>query len=528
MPQVESDLGKSARATAWLSHGLERLIDRIGRGATRVANAPYDFDLVIVGSGYGGAVARSELAGRTIDGRPLRICLLERGREYLPGSFPSRFSELAGHVRFSGSEAVKPRGVREGLFDVRVGEDLCALLGNGLGGGSLINAGVMAWPHASVFGEPRWPEAIRIDDTLHASAEAMRQRLDARAAPTQLDKFAAMGVLGAGKNFSAALITVADSDGDNAQGVAMRHCLACGDCMTGCNHQAKSSLDVTLLVEGRRHGAEIVTGATVLHVLRRFGGWQILVVPTDAALRSRHGPPLEIMSSRVILAAGAYGSSEILLRSREAGLSLSSKLGHQFSANGDTVAAVFESKVTCNAVADEGKPYDQRGTGPTITGVIDLRSGDPDNDVVIQDLGVPGPLRRVFEEVFTTADSIHALARSDCATYPVSGGRRDPNAVDRDTIAKSLLLALIGRDGACGRLELFGGTDSAHGDSAVTVRWPELRDDVRLAKHQATLAKLTLPRERGGPALGGRVLPNPLWRLLPESVEGMLGALRVA
>src|SRR6185436_8977330 len=114
-----------------------------------------------VGSGYGGAVAAAKLAGRTDNGREIRLCVLERGNEYLPGMFPSRLADLAGHVRFSTPNSVRPGGVREGLFDVRVGPDVCALVANGLGGGSLINAGVMAEPSDGVFDDDRWPPELR-------------------------------------------------------------------------------------------------------------------------------------------------------------------------------------------------------------------------------------------------------------------------------------------------------------------------------------------------------------------------------
>ena len=138
------------RATRWLSQGFETLVASLEGDPDRTT-ASIDFDVVIVGTGYGGSVAAAELA-KTRGNR--RVCVLERGREHLPGSFPSRMAELAGHVRFSTQGSRHPRGRREGLFDVRVGEDLCALVANGVGGGSLINAGVMALPDAGCLRLP--------------------------------------------------------------------------------------------------------------------------------------------------------------------------------------------------------------------------------------------------------------------------------------------------------------------------------------------------------------------------------------
>src|SRR4029434_5573268 len=108
------------------------------------------------------ARAPARLAGETeAGGREVRVCVLERGREYLPGMFPPSLSDLAGHVRFSTDGSSCARGEREGLFDVRVGADVSAVVANGLGGGSLINAGVMAEPGDDVFDRPEWPLAIR-------------------------------------------------------------------------------------------------------------------------------------------------------------------------------------------------------------------------------------------------------------------------------------------------------------------------------------------------------------------------------
>lgn len=141
---VEENGGK--RAAAWLSEGVETLF------ATLDEQVPViDFDVLIVGSGYGGAVAAAGLAGSRDKGKLVKVGVLERGKEYLPGSFPGHLRDLAGHVRFNTPNGAVPVGNREGLFDVRVGPDVSALVANGLGGGSLINAGVMVAPRGAAL-----------------------------------------------------------------------------------------------------------------------------------------------------------------------------------------------------------------------------------------------------------------------------------------------------------------------------------------------------------------------------------------
>src|SRR2546423_15637754 len=113
--------GTPARRRAWLSHGLEALVAEKqwidSDGPRRPEDQPFDFDVVIVGSGYGGSVAAAELSGYTdAKGKALRICVLERGNEYLQGMFPSMDAELAGWVRFATPQADHQRGLSDGLF----------------------------------------------------------------------------------------------------------------------------------------------------------------------------------------------------------------------------------------------------------------------------------------------------------------------------------------------------------------------------------------------------------------------------
>ena len=105
------------------------------------------YDVVVVGSGYGGGVAASRLAraGRS-------VAVLERGREIPTGEFPSRFPDLRGDMQVRGSRL--RIGPSTGLFDVRFGADMHVLVGCGVGGGSLINAGVALTPDPRVFADP--------------------------------------------------------------------------------------------------------------------------------------------------------------------------------------------------------------------------------------------------------------------------------------------------------------------------------------------------------------------------------------
>src|SRR5947208_4543612 len=104
----------------WLSNGVEALVCGPDQAAT--------FDVLVVGSGYGGAVAalRFAKAGYSVG-------VLERGEEYVPGEFPNDLSNLAKHVRLERSDRPGITGRREGLFDIRLHGNVTTLVGNALG-----------------------------------------------------------------------------------------------------------------------------------------------------------------------------------------------------------------------------------------------------------------------------------------------------------------------------------------------------------------------------------------------------------
>lgn len=518
---IETDGG---RATAWLSEGLESLIRELASRPTAAVH-DFDFDVIIVGSGYGGAVALSRLAGYANQETPLRICLLERGKEYLAGTFPRGFADLAGHVRFDGSASPRSKGVPGGLFDVKSGPDVHALVASGLGGGSLINAGVMAWPVDAVFANPVWPDELRRDYVhLQHLAQSLKRELGTTSAPTDLPKVKVMRGLGGTQGADILDITVVRDAGMNAQGVQMQSCIGCGDCFTGCNHRAKSSLDVTLLVSGRRHpGVRIYTGANVLRLeAMPDSGWQLEVVHTDDKKRRREGASLTLRSHIVILAAGTFGSTEILMRSAKAGMLLSKALGERFSSNGDSLAEIYDSRLEVRSVADERVPPKDRGVGPTITTVVDRRKGNLATDFVVQDISVPAAMRRAFEEISVTANALQLLGEPDQKVHSSHAPPRDPNAVDAEITKRSLLVAMIGHDEASGKLVMNKSKSGGpHEDGKLWVSWPGLRDDPRFADRQRYLEQLANPIGIGS-GIGGRVLANPIWRALPEKVTGIL------
>lgn len=492
--------------TAWISQGFERLVDRV-----RKTPAALHFDVLVVGSGYGGAIAAATMAGRTKGGAPIKVGVLERGKEYLPGAFPTGLAELPRHIR-------RDRN-KEGLVDVRIGPEVVTVVANGVGGGSLINAGVMEVPDESVF-HTRWPDDLkdlttwrqyydRAGELLGGTANGVPNSISKHpdGIPQKHKSFRSIASTG----FREAAITVAMTDTVSSGNVRLNKCVRCGDCATGCNFGAKNSLDVNLLVTALRNEAEIFSGATVLSVKPDGGNWIVDCVYTDAALRARDGDVLQVRAGKVVLAAGTLGSFEILKRSQAKGLSLSVHFGNHCSTNGDMLVTDYATSNPVNTVSDEAVQPSKRAIGPTITGVLDLRKTA---GVLIEELSVPAGLRLAFTEIFATLNTLHGLDRFDWSTHTRGFPDDDAYVAPTGRIEHSAVYAVMADDGAAGRMELDE-TASDSDDGTARMRWDDLPSLPIFDTEVEALARLAKNT-------GGRVIANPVWKLLPASLNWLL------
>jgi cholesterol oxidase len=496
------------------------------------------FDLVIVGSGYGGAMAASVLAGCVdLEGKPFRICVLERGLEYDRTDFPASIADLPGHVRWNGGNKDDNARQREGLFDIRIGADVSTVLANGLGGGSLINAGVMIEPSQDVLDDASaWPAALRAEGGPKAWYSKAVKLLGVEplanspvGEPPAVDFLRTLGRANGTEYLPPALsISMKDKEGEAAP--ARNGCVQCGDCTTGCRQGAKRSLDVTVLDTVRRRGVRLVTGATVLSIRKPGGGtagWTLEVVHTDARLRERQIAPLQLQTQRVILSAGTYGSTEILMRSRSPTLRFSNALGSRFSTNGDSIAVAWDLSSPVTPVGPEpgtvqSKPVDSRAgkhsarvPGPTISGTLDFRTASGRKaGILLQTFAIPAALRRLYAEITLTTSLIDAMSRVEWGVHTPDD--KDPCAIEPGQIERSMAFGMMGDDGAEGRMELL---EDHRGDGAIAVRWPTLRDHELFERQIETLQSVLA--QGGHP--NARVLAQPLWRPVPPAVAGLIG-----
>ncbi len=468
---------EAERLRSWLSRGVEEmLVELLENREKPKPSDPFDCDVLVVGSGYGGAVAAARFAGSRRGDAQAVIWLLERGSEYRTGTFPSRFAELPGHVRFGMQDGKAPRGRDEGLFDVRIGKDVSALVGNGLGGGSLINAGVMEEPLDTVFvPEKGWPKDLTYA-SLQGGYKKVREMLKPQPVPAGWEppKLRVLRALADdGDEFKRCDVAVHFGPGPapSHAGVAMQPCTHCGDCVTGCNQGAKGSLDTNYLAWARARGVQLFCGGAV-HWLRldEGGGWSVHWDYTERSLRHPEAPPA-IRARHVVLAAGALGSTEILLRSKDKGLALSAQLGKHFSANGDYLMAGVGHATAVHASANEACDAGERGhrgVGPTISGLIQPTKERP---FAIEEFAVPAALRSVLGELVGTLDWFTPSPRS------VAGSRGHPDSfvVDDDAVEHISLFGLMGDDGADGVLSLPAPPEHHAVEGTVRIDWKNAR-----------------------------------------------------
>jgi choline dehydrogenase-like flavoprotein len=366
---------------------------RAGASGTRKARAEL-FDAVVIGTGFGGAVAACRLAqaGRS-------VCILERGRRYGLGDFPrpaTRPDNLPHTARWAWA-------IDHGLWDVKDLQGVLAAQAAGYGGGSLVYANVHLRPPPEVFsptsgsGEEAsgWPAAYtraKLDPFYDVVAAALRVRpVPPTLSPPspvggRLPKIDAMREVASrlGRDTWFFLPPLAIDFGK---------CVMCGECVAGCQFHAKNTLDLNYLaVAEAAPDVDVRTLAEVVS-LKEEGDGGYAVTYRDHITGNN---AVVVRGKSVFLCAGAVNSTDILLRSQhDLGIHEDSRkqIGRRFFGNGDALAMVFDTT---------GGPAPTPTLGPTITTTLlynraaaDLRAA-PDEWFVLQDGGYPKWLEPVL------------------------------------------------------------------------------------------------------------------------------------
>lgn len=468
------------------------------------------YDAVIIGSGFGGAVMSARLSKRW----PGRVLLLERGKEYPLGAYPRSPNDMADNVWCPEGDAVRrPRAIRRrkaqrphlaGMFDIRHFEKIDTVTAAVLGGGSQIYANVFLRAPEAVFDEG-WPATLG-RGALAPYYDVAQQVLGARTVPPaegpgdrryirRTEQFQAFAREAKLPTAMADICVYFGNDYTyrngaeplplgmqqaNRYGALQTSCTYCGECDIGCNVQAKNSVDLNYLhVARRRHQLALRTQAGVERI-----------VPLDSAHADdsegdgshgyrvyfrdlQSGEMRDVTAQRVTVSAGTLGTTELLLRCRDVHRSLprlSSRLGRQFSGNGDFLAFAIDGKKEVNSTY-----------GPVITQYTDhhlFKDLRRDQAFLLEDASYPtqvgwaaaalGPMMNPFQMLWQTCKQVLAYAID--RYYPGRKSSRVGYLMQKlfahDLSQYSAVLLCMGLDNAQGVLRL-------NKDGYLHIDWPQ-------------------------------------------------------
>ncbi len=311
------------------------------RGPTRGKMDILQYDFIIIGSGFGGSVSALRLAQKGY-----RVAVLEQGSRVTPADMEEASSSLRRLLW------APPLGLG-GFFMQPIYRHIGIVGGVGVGGGSLVYAAVLLRPKSAFYREGTWaglgvnwekelaphyataekmlgvmrnPSLGEMDEMLKKTAEAM-------GAGTT------WGAIRNGIYFGETKVQRADPffGGD---GPAREGCHLCGECLTGCPHGAKNTLDKNYLYLAEKAGATVLPNRKAVNIIPLAGGGY--EIRTRDPLSGRKYQPLQC--GKIVLAGGVLGTLELLFRCRDVTKTLpeiSRELGKVVRTNSEAIVGIM-------------------------------------------------------------------------------------------------------------------------------------------------------------------------------------------
>ncbi len=309
----------------------------------RVADAPRKYDVIVIGSGFGGSVAALRLVEKGY-----RVLVLEAGRRFADDEFASSSWDVRKFL-------FAPRLGCWGIQRIRFLRDVVVLAGAGVGGGSLVYANTLYEPKSDAFySDPQWRDITDWRAELAPHYDQAKRMLGVVANPTTtasdrvLRKVATD--MGVGHTYMPTPVGVCFGAGSAKEpgqavpdpyfggvGPDRRGCIECGECMTGCRHNAKNTLVKNYLYLAEQAGVEVRERTTVTRIRECDDGYEVTVRDTGRGRRSIS----TLRAGQVVLAAGTWGTQELLHAMKRDGAlpNVSSRLGHLTRTNSEALCS---------------------------------------------------------------------------------------------------------------------------------------------------------------------------------------------
>jgi cholesterol oxidase len=458
---------------------------------------PAEYDVVVVGSGFGGAVMACRLAeaGRS-------VAVLERGRRWDNADFPRAIGQVA-------SEAFWEEGRSHGFIEYAAFRKLDIVLGAGVGGGSLHYFNVNLRADERIFADPRWPRAVTRSslEPYYERALGMLESQPLRppygrdALPERSSVFISASRAAGYATDEVPLAVHMDAPRTNpATGLEQNPCVYCGNCLFGCDVRAKNTLDSNYLALAElRHGVSIQPLAVVDGIAPSDrGGYDVSFRRLDEADPKSPATRDSLHGTNVVVAAGTLGSTRLLLSCRDRARSLphlSGALGQHFSLNGELLFAF------AHGTSQRTDP----GLGPPITARATVHTAQ--HLITVEDLGLPDALLWYLEGALPpAAGRIRALAQL-MASYARRtlgiGSRTSRLSLELDSVVSGARTPRVipflgmGTDSSDGRMHLDG--------DALEIDWDPRRNRALYKEMTEVMASISA-------AAGGKFSTSFLYR----------------
>ena len=287
-------------------------------GTRRASTAPVHYDVLVIGPGFGGSVTALRLTEKGY-----RVGVLEAGARFEDGDFPATSFDAK---RFLFAPALGMYGIQR----IDMVKDCLILAGAGVGGGSLVYANTLYEPLDAFYRDPSWSHITDWRSELAPYYDQARRMLgvvdNPRHTPSDVVMKQVADDMGVGDTFHPTPVGVFFGGPDarsgeevadpffGGAGPARNACLNCGECMTGCRHNAKNTLVKNYLHLAEQAGAVVHPLTTVTRVRPRDdggGGYEVTARWTKAKL-SRHTATRTFTADQVVFSAAALGTQKLL------------------------------------------------------------------------------------------------------------------------------------------------------------------------------------------------------------------------
>ncbi len=307
-----------------------------------------DFDVVVVGSGFGGSVAALRLTEKGY-----RVAVLEAGRRFTAETLP-KTSWQAKDFLFA--PAIGCYGIQR----IHILPDTVVLCGAGVGGGSLVYANTLYVPPPAFFADRQWADITDWSAELapyYDQAQRMLGAVEQPSTTTADDHVRAIAEdMGVGQTYHRTPVGVFFGVGPGVEspdpffggvGPSRRGCTECGECMTGCRHNAKNTLPTNYLGLAESAGARVFPMSTVdvVRPLAANAAGARYAVDFHRTGPGNSQPRRTFTASHVVFAAGAYNTQRLLHRMRDDGhlTNLSSALGRLSRTNSESLVGAVSN-----------------------------------------------------------------------------------------------------------------------------------------------------------------------------------------